>query len=1379
MNKEAWVVVLAVLCGVNLTFAQIVNVGSGSYTTTFPGTDQAGRNSFPSGTPQLSGLAASKPVPTNDWWSKLVKEDHADNLFNYPMSMRTVDDGLIVSHITPTSTPNGASQPFGTERSIVVGLTGLDVSQVSVSDHTDWTVTMHWDDGGDDFYATSGIGMPFLYFEKSSTQNARIEVNDGIAAIDDERLIITNSASGSNFAVYAPTGSTWQQSGNVYTSDLNGQDYWSMAMLPDDPSSIAAVVDDLQAYAYVFPTNTTTTWDYDPATSIVTTDFLVTTDTKEGSGTSVVMGLLPHQWANLSVASAQPTAYRYTSIRGELQVVAGNRFSVTNSFKGILPTLPYVNNYSEGFDPSQLSAKIAQIENDGLATWTDSYNEGQVMNRLIQTARIADEMGNLEARDKMVNTVRERLEDWLSAEAGEVAFLYYYNDTWSALLGYPSGHGQDNNINDHHFHWGYFIHAAAFLEQYVPGWADEWGDMINLLVRDAASMDRDDDRFPFLRNFSPYAGHSWANGFATFPFGNDQESTSESMQFASSLIHWGSVTGDDDIRDLGVYIYTTEQTATEEYWFDINDRTFLDGYGFKLASRIWGNGYDNQTFWTSDIAAAYGIELYPIHGGSLYLGHYPDYAEALWDEISTNTGILSNEANPNLWHDTYWQYLSFIDPQAAIDLYDSYPDRGLKFGISDAQTYHWLHAMNALGRVNTDITADHPIAASFTRDGKIIYVAQNYSDADIEVRFSDGFVLDVPATELVTSIDVDVAGTLRSDFAYALPGGSVTLSVDVAEGSVTSVEFYHGNVLLGEDADAPYTWRATDLGPGMQDFYARVYVDQAFNNTNVVTVQVGDQKPYNSLFVIPGVVTAGDYDVFEGGVGQNVTYFDSNQENNGNYREDEFVDAALDPQEGPTIGWLEAGEWLEYSIDVQVSGFYDVTCRIASANANGGGPFYFEMDGVGISSTTAVPSTSGWNTWEDLVVEQVPLTEGQHILRLVMTGGEFNMAAMRFDYDSPLDYTPPVADAGIDIVVMIPVDSIELDGSASRHPTGEPITYLWEQVLGPSVLVFDDAAQIVPTVSNIQEGVYRCRLTVSDGTYTSSDEVLLIASVDGNLPPAVEITSPSMDESFKEGETINITASASDVDGAIATVDFYLNGTIISQALSGPYTATWADAVIGRHTLQAVATDNSGAVDSSQIVEIEVADVLSCSDQSDEAQQGAFSAGYAATFETVGNAVTITFTLLDTDKDGVVAFLWQESPFTEYEMTRVSGQTFSTTFGGQTLGDEISFACKFAFAGGLAVTKYIRYTVGEDCMLASVDDSSIDKITVYPNPVSDILYINGLQQATPVRIFTVDGRLVKSLQVTHVLDVRDLPVGQYMLQLGSGNRRVMRQFIKG
>jgi endoglucanase Acf2 len=159
----------------------------------------------------------------------------------------------------------------------------------------------------------------------------------------------------------------------------------------------------------------------------------------------------------------------------------GNTFATENTFYGILPTLPYLANYSDSFNPSEMGSKVSLLENDALATWTDSYNEGQMMNRLVQTARIAHKIGNTEARDKMITTLKDRLQDWLSYESGEVAFLFYYNNEWSSLIGYPGGHGQDTNINDHHFHWGYFIHAAAFIEQFEPGWANQWGEMTNFL----------------------------------------------------------------------------------------------------------------------------------------------------------------------------------------------------------------------------------------------------------------------------------------------------------------------------------------------------------------------------------------------------------------------------------------------------------------------------------------------------------------------------------------------------------------------------------------------------------------------------------------------------------------------------------------------------------------------------------------------------------------------------------------------------------------------------------------------------------------------------------------------------------------------------------
>ena len=79
--------------------SQMVTVGSGSYTTQFPGTDNAGRNGYPSGSPQVSGSALSQPIPTNDWWSYLLKENHVSNLFNYPLTMKTKTSGLVMTYI--------------------------------------------------------------------------------------------------------------------------------------------------------------------------------------------------------------------------------------------------------------------------------------------------------------------------------------------------------------------------------------------------------------------------------------------------------------------------------------------------------------------------------------------------------------------------------------------------------------------------------------------------------------------------------------------------------------------------------------------------------------------------------------------------------------------------------------------------------------------------------------------------------------------------------------------------------------------------------------------------------------------------------------------------------------------------------------------------------------------------------------------------------------------------------------------------------------------------------------------------------------------------------------------------------------------------------
>ncbi len=1155
MKKNVFILILM---GLYIIFlapdmeAQIVPVGSGSYTTVFPGVDAAGRNSFPSGTPWISGVAASKPVPTNDWWSDMIKTDHGAKAFNYPLSFRSLSTGLNINYTIPlTSGPNDYREPMSGVESIVVGTEDLGVTSSSASDHSDWSVRMNW---GNQFYSTVTIGSPFVYFEKSSTAGpAKVAVNfngNGVTP-DGNKLIIQNNMNNSNYVVFAPAGSNWVGNNGVYTSTLNGKNYWSMVLLPFGVDINMAIAE-YEQYAFVFPDKTTVDWDYNESTGKVRTTFTVTPDVKEGSDTKVLQGLLPHQWDRLASDSSQPTGNTYPSVRGTIKTLASNSFIVENTFSGILPTLPDLGKYTDGFDPGSLAQKIDQIKNDGLPLWTDSYNQGQDMNRLIQAARIADQIGNIEARDLLVTTVKNRLEDWLSAESDEVAFLFYYNSDWSALLGYPAGHRQDVNLNDHHFHWGYFIHAAAAIEQFNPGWNEQWGDMINLLVRDAANPSRTDSMFPFLRNFSPYAGHSWANGFSSEPLGNDQESTSESMQFNSALIHWGTITNNKELRDLGIYLYTTELSTIQEYWFDVEQRSFQPEYAYEMVARVWASGYDNGTWWTEDVAASYGIQLYPIHGGSLYLGHRTDYVDRVWQEMTQNTEVLSNVPNVNLWYDTYWKFLSFTDPQLALSLYRSYPDRGIKVGISDAQTYHWLHTMASLGQVAEEITADYPIASVFNDNGTLTYVAHNYGNSQITVSFSDGYNLTVPANSMATSRDVDIAVTLSSDVSIVPVGGNANLTAEITGNGINKVEFYIGETLIGTDASAPYEINTGTLSVGFPKVFAKAYVGNNLAISNVLSIQVGAQIPYGGTAVnLPGAIEAGLFDVFEGGNGQGITYSDNDAFNQGNFRPTEGVDANSTNNEGFTVGWISSGEWMEYTVNAENAGRYRVTMRYASGDTNGGGPFWFERDGAKISNDILVPFTgSNWDVWQNVVTEDVNLIAGEQVIRVGIGNGGFNLGKMTFEYIGP------PTDEVLTSIVVTPLNSTLNVGDTQEYIAqgfdqyGNPftITPTWSATGG----IIDVNGLYTATT----EGNFTIRATSGSITGTAS----IIVSDSSSVLSSILI-SPS-NVTLSVNETQQFTAQGFDQNGnQISTnVSWSATGGVINEqgvyaaSLPGSYT---------------------------------------------------------------------------------------------------------------------------------------------------------------------------------------------------------------------------------
>jgi endoglucanase Acf2 len=535
-----------------------------------------------------------------------------------------------------------------------------------------------------------------------------------------------------NYAVFAPKGSSWNAAGESFVNDLGGKDFFSVAVLPDGDPATAEL---FRTHAYAFVTGTRVGWQYDASSATLRSTFQVETEqVQAGAGYSdePLLALYRHQWLHTDAPLLDRS---YVSPRGEMKLLAGSSFATTMRFGGVLPILPHV----DPRDTSDLEFYVKQIywrreaqfpPGLGEKPQRDSYWDGKSLVRLTNALQIADQIGYTRARDDLLQAVKNELEDWFD---GREPRALYYDKNWRTLIGVPSGFQSSLELNDHHFHYGYFVFAAAIVARYDPGWAERFGDNVTMLIRDAANWDRRDERFPFLRYMDVYAGHSWANGPAEFREGNNEESSSEDVNFSAAAILWGALTGRTAIRDLGIFLYTQQTAAIEQYWWDVDRQVFPKGFDHSAVAMVWGAGGRYDTFWDPDPIFVHGINFVPLGGGALYMGRHPDYVLRNYAEV-----VRQNRGDPRTWRDILFMYLALGDAARARELLEGDPYFTPEFGNSMAMTRHWIDGLAALGHVDPTVTADVPTYAVFQRNHRRTQVAFNPTDRALDVKFSDG-----------------------------------------------------------------------------------------------------------------------------------------------------------------------------------------------------------------------------------------------------------------------------------------------------------------------------------------------------------------------------------------------------------------------------------------------------------------------------------------------------------------------------------------------------------------------------------------------------------------------------------------------------------------
>src|SRR4051812_18033119 len=86
-----------------------------------------------------------------------------------------------------------------------------------------------------------------------------------------------------------------------------------------------------------------------------------------------------------------------------------------------------------------------------------------------------------------------------------------------------------------------------------------------------------------------------------------------------------------------------------------------------------------------------------------------------------------------------------------------------------------------------------------------------------------------------------------------------------------------------------------------------------------------------------------------------------------------------------------------------------------------------------------------------------------------------------------------------------------------------------------------------------------------------------------NKAPVVSLTSPANSSVYYAPSTVNIAATATDIDGAVSYVKFYNGTTLLKTDSTSPYSFSWANVAAGTYSITAKATDNFGLTSTSAV----------------------------------------------------------------------------------------------------------------------------------------------------------------------------------------------------
>ena len=221
-----------------------------------------------------------------------------------------------------------------------------------------------------------------------------------------------------------------------------------------------------------------------------------------------------------------------------------------------------------------------------------------------------------------------------------------------------------------------------------------------------------------------------------------------------------------------------------------------------------------------------------------------------------------------------------------------------------------------------------------------------------------------------------------------------------------------------------------------------------------------------------------------------------------------------------------------------------ITAPASSVILNGSASF--DPDGTIVSFSWVLTSGQGSviiSNSNKVIAGISGLTPGTYTFQLTVTdnSGATNSDQVTVTVNPAVNkiIVPPVAMAGSDTTIYLPVSSFVLNASNSYDPDGNITSYQWQEISGPNAAAASSMNSPEVDLSNLQEGIYEFQLTVTDNLGASSTATVKISVDKNSVAPEQFIVFPNPAQDILNSR-IN-----SSVTGTIRMVVYDMNGRMV------------------------------------------------------------------------------------------------------------------------------------------------------------------------------------------------------------------------------------------